>query len=268
MKFLITIFGHSGFIGTNLKNFCFENKLKIFLPKKSQFRFKKNLGHIIYCIGTGEARKKPFKAIKANYEILKEILENNKFKSLTYLSTTRVYLHNKKTSENDEIINDLSDDSILFSLIKRSAEQLCLNIKNKNIRAIRLTNTYGHHFTKQLYLLPALIRGAKKNGKIQITINKNSLKNYLHIEEAIPIILKITLKGKNRLYNLAGKKRFRFIDIAKKIQKKIKCKIILSNQNIVLNDPIININKVCKEFKFNPKRNLLKDMDKIIDYLN
>ena len=104
--------------------------------------------------------------------------------------------------------------------------------------------------------------------KIQITINKNSLKNYLHIEEAIPIILKITLKGKNRLYNLAGKKRFRFIDIAKKIQKKIKCKIILSNQNIVLNDPIININKVCKEFKFNPKRNLLKDMDKIIDYLN
>ena len=64
------------------------------------------------------------------------------------------------------------------------------------------------------------------------------------------------------------KKRFRFIDIAKKIQKKIKCKIIPSNQNIVLNDPIININKVCKEFKFNPKRNLLKDMDKIIDYLN
>tara|TARA_A100001011_G_scaffold386506_1_gene462468 strand:+ start:1686 stop:2483 length:798 start_codon:yes stop_codon:yes gene_type:complete len=265
---LITIFGHSGFIGTNLKNFCLENNIKTFLPKKKQFRFTKNLGHIIYCIGTGEAKKQPLKSAKANYEILKEILENNRFKSLTYLSTTRVYLHNKKTSENDEIINDLSDDSILFSLIKMSAEQLCLNIRNKNIRVIRLTNTYGHHFTKQLYLLPSLIRGAKKNKKIQITINKNSLKNYLHIEEAVPIILKITLKGKGRLYNLAGKKRFKFIDIAKEIQKKIKSKIIFSNQNIKLNDPKIDISKVCKEFKFNPKRNLLKDLDEIINRIN
>ena len=127
---------------------------------------------------------------------MKDILENNRFKSLTYLSTTRVYLHNKNTSENDKIIHDLSDESILFSLVKLSAEKLCLNNKNKNIRVIRLTNTYGNHFTKQLYLLPALIRGAKKDKKINITINKNSLKNYLHIEEAIPIILDIAFKGK------------------------------------------------------------------------
>lgn len=265
---MITIFGNSGFIGTNLKNFCYQKNFKIFLPKKNQFKFKKNLGHIIYCIGTGEARKRPLKAVKANYEILKDIIENNRFKSLTYLSTTRVYLHNKNTSENEKIIHDLSDNSILFSLIKLSAEQLCLNNKNKNIRVIRLTNTYGNNFTKQLYLLPALIRGAKKNKKINITINKNSLKNYLHIEEALPIILDIAFKGKNRLYNLAGTKRFRFIDIAKKIQKRIKSKIVFSNQNIILNDPKINIDRVKKEFKFHPKRNLLRDIDEIIDNLN
>ncbi len=265
---MITIFGNSGFIGTNLKNFCHKKNIKTFLPKKNQFRFKKNLGHIIYCIGTGEAKKKPIKAVRSNFEILKEIIENNKFKSLTYLSTTRVYLHNKKTSENDEIFHDLSDESILFSLIKLSAEQLCLNLKNKNIRVIRLTNTYGHYFTKQLYLLPALIRGAKKNKKINITINKNSLKNYLHIDEALPIILAVALRGKSRLYNLAGAKRFKFIDIAKAIQKKIKSKIILSNQKIILNDPIININRIRKEFKFNPKRNLLSDIDEIIDNFN
>lgn len=266
-EFLITIFGHSGFIGTNLKNYCSKNKIAIFLPKKKKFKFKKNLGHIIYCIGTGEAKKNPLKAVTSNFEILKVILENNKFKSLTYLSSTRVYLHNKKTSENDEIIHDLKDESILFSLIKLSAEQLCLSKNNKNIRVIRLTNVYGNHFTKQLYLLPALIRGAKKKGKIQITINKNSLKNYLHVEEAIPIILKISLKGKNRIYNLAGNKRFRFIDIAKSIQKKINCKIILTNQNTILNDSLINIERIRKEFKFKPKRNLLKDLDEIIDNL-
>jgi nucleoside-diphosphate-sugar epimerase len=267
-KFLITIFGHSGFIGTNLKNFCLKDKIKIFLPKKNQYKFKKNLGHIIYCIGTGEAKNDPLKAVRTNFEILKEILDNNEFKSLTYFSTTRVYLHNKNTSEEDKIINDLSDDSILFSLIKLSAEKLCLNIKKKNIRVIRLTNIYGHHFTKQLYLLPVLIRGAKKDKKIKITINKNSLKNYLHIDEAIPIILKISTIGKDRIYNLAGKKRYKFIDIATKIQKKTKCKIFLSNQKKTYNDPIINIDKIINEFKFNPKRNLLDDLDEIISNCN
>ena len=264
---MITIFGHTGFIGTNLKNYCLRNKIKVFLPQKKKFRFKKNLGHVIYCIGTGEAKKNPIKAIRANFEILKEILDNNKFKSLVYLSTTRVYLHNKKTTENDEIINDLRDESILFSLIKSSAEQYCLNNTNKNIRVIRLTNVYGDHFTKQLYFLPALIRGARINRKIQITINKNSLKNYLHIEEAIPIIFGITLKGRDRIYNLAGKKRYKFIDIAKTIQKKTKCEIALSNQNLILNDPIIDISKVRKEFNFKPKKNLLKDLGRIIDNL-
>ena len=96
---------------------------------------------------------------------------------------------------------------------------------------IRLTNTYGHYFTKQLYLLPALIRGAKKDKKINITINKNSLKNYLHIEEALPIILAVAFRGKSRLYNLAGSKRFRFIDIAKKIQKRVKSKIYFQIKN-------------------------------------
>ena len=89
----------------------------------------------------------------------------------------------------------------------------------------------------------------------------------MHVEEAIPIILKISLKGKNRIYNLAGNKRFRFIDIAKSIQKKINCKIILTNQNTILNDSLINIERIRKEFKFKPKRNLLKDLDEIIDNL-
>ena len=265
---MITIFGHSGFIGTNLKKYCLRNRIKISLPQKKKIKFKKNLGHVIYCIGTGEAKKNPIKAIRANFEILKEILENNRFKSLVYLSSTRVYLHNKKTTENDEIINDLRDESILFTLIKLSAEQLCLNNKNKNVRVVRLTNVYGDYFTKQLYLLPVLIRGAKKNGKIQISINKNSLKNYLHIEEAIPIIIRIALKCKSRIYNLAGRKRYRFIDIAKIIQKKTKCKIALSNQNLIFNDPIIDISKVSKEFNFKPKRNLLQDLSRIIDNLN
>ena len=40
--FLITIFGHSGFIGTNLKKYCLRNRIKIFLPQKKKIKFKKS----------------------------------------------------------------------------------------------------------------------------------------------------------------------------------------------------------------------------------
>ena len=45
---MFTIFGHTGFLGSNLAKYL--KKYKIFLPPKKKFIFKKNLGNIIYCI--------------------------------------------------------------------------------------------------------------------------------------------------------------------------------------------------------------------------
>ena len=73
---MFTIFGHSGFLGLNLvKNL---KKEKIFLPPRNRFIFKKNLGHIIYCIGSYDWKKDPINSFDANLCYLPLIIRNNK----------------------------------------------------------------------------------------------------------------------------------------------------------------------------------------------
>ena len=64
-----------------------------------------------------------------------------------------------------------------------------------------------------------MIRGAKKDKKINITINKNSLKNYLHIEEAIPIILELLLKEKVDFTILLEQEGLDLLILLKKFKK-------------------------------------------------
>ena len=56
---MYTIFGHTGFIGSNLVKYL--GKHKVFLPPKKKFIFKKNLGHVIYSIGSDNWKKDTFK---------------------------------------------------------------------------------------------------------------------------------------------------------------------------------------------------------------
>ena len=67
---------------------------------------------------------------------------------------------------------------------------------------------------------------------ISITINKNSKKNYLNVQDAVEVLIKIINKGKYRLYNIASDKRYSLDFISKTIQKITKCKIKYYNQNM------------------------------------
>ena len=81
-----TIFGNTGFIGNNLLSYCKKKKYKVFLHKKGKYIYKKNLGHIIYCIGTGEAKINPIKAFKANLlGVLKIIFNTAIFETKFYI---------------------------------------------------------------------------------------------------------------------------------------------------------------------------------------
>ena len=99
---------------------------------------------------------------------------------------------------------------------------------------------------------------------ISITINKNSKKNYLNVQDAVEVLIKIINKGKYRLYNIASDKRYSLDFISKTIQKITKCKIKYYNQKIRYDEPLININRVKKEFKFKPKNDFKNKLQQIV----
>ena len=53
--------------------------------------------------------------------------------------------------------------------------------------------------------------------------------------------------------------------IAKKIQNITGCKIILKNQKIYIKEPKINISKIKKEFNFKIKKNLIDDIESLVN---
>jgi nucleoside-diphosphate-sugar epimerase len=250
-----TVFGHNGFLGTNIVKYLKKKNYDIFLPPRNKIKFTRNLNNVIYCIGSDDVLRDPINAIESNLMILCKIILNNKFKSFIYISSTRLYLNSKKTNENDSIKIDTNSSNYFYNSLKAAAETFCLSQKNKNIKVVRLSNLYGLNFKDQIYLLPSLIRNSKINKKINIYINKESKKNYININDVIDIIIKITNKSKYRLYNIASDKRLAIKKIASIVKKVTDCKIAYSNQKEKVNEPIIDITRIKKEFKFKPINN-------------
>ena len=259
-----TIFGHTGFLGKNIINFLKKDKIEYFLPQKKKLKFSHNLGHIIYCIGVYNVLDDPIKSIDASLKILGKIILENKFTSFTFISSTRLYLNSKKTNENDKICINPNNKDYFFNSLRLAAENFCLSQNNKKIKVVRISNLYGNFFEKQKYFLPNLLRNSIKKKSINLIINKNSKKNYLNVVNAIEIILKIIKTGKYRLYNIASNKRYSLDFISRIIQKHTKCKIKYINQKAIYNEPIINIDRIKKEFNFQSNNNFKESLIKII----
>ena len=265
MKNSYTIFGQ-GFVGTNLVKYLKKRKHKVFLPIKGKYKFNKNLHNIIYCIGSDNWIKDPKKSYNANLGLVAKIIYNNKFSSFTLMSSTRLYLGNarNKTKESDLIHINPNIRNYYFNSLKLSAEALCLSFSHKRIRVVRMSNLFGNYFSKQIYLLPTLIRDSINNKKINILINKRSSKDFLSVEEAIDVLIKIIKKGKHRLYNVAFGKNIKLFKILNKIKKITNCKISYQNQHKLIHEPIININRIKKEFNFSPQKNLTESLEELI----
>lgn len=264
IKSKFTVFGHTGFLGSNIVRYLKERNYSVYLPARNQTKFPKNLNNVIYCIGSDNVLENSINGVNSNLFILSNIIEKNKFQSFTYISSTRVYLNNIKTHENSHIKIDVNSKHYFFNSLKVAAENLCLSKDNKNVRVVRISNLFGFNFKKQIYLLPTLIRNAIKKKKIEILINKKSKKNYLNVEDAIRITLKIIQKSKYRIYNIASDKRISLEKIAQQIKRNTNCKILYKNQRIKFDEPIININRIKKEYKFKPSSSLEKEISTLL----
>ena len=113
-------------------------------------------------------------------------------------------------------------------------------------------------------MLPTLIRNSLLKKKINILVNNKSSKDFLHVDEAIDVLLRIIKKSKHRIYNIASGKNLELYKIANEIKNITNCKIFYKNKKNFVKEPIIDIKRIRNEFNFRPKKNLLKSLDKII----
>lgn len=280
-KIKFTILGASGFIGSELKHYLYnkyakkikQNLVEIYTPTRQEIQEllfsnndnnKQNLGIVFYCIGmTADFRTKPFDTIDAHVLILKSILKNFVFDKLIYLSSTRVYLGADSTNEFSNLIANSNNFDDLYNISKLMGESLCnvinKNLKNNNIKIVRLSNVLGNDYNSNNFVF-SIIKSAINNKIIRLQTNLLSAKDYVFIDDVCDLIFKISLYGKNFIYNIASGFNLTNKDIVDLIISKINAKLDgYSDKLPIITFPNIDITKIQEEFSYNPDIQSIKN---------
>jgi len=156
-----------------------------------------------------------------------------------------------------------------YTKSKFLAEELCkFYAKNFNLNIIILRpfNIFGKTLPEG-FLISNLFKSAKNNKKITI-INKNSKRDFLHIDDFIDVILKvINIDIKFEIFNVGSGNSYSFIEIIKKIEKITAKKINIEfkdNNEIMIKDITANISKITNKIKWKPKMEFDEGLQKCL----
>ncbi len=204
-SFDFTVVGAAGFIGSHVFRNLRNQGYDCFAPDKDDASlFSRPLGHLIYCAGlSADFRTRPYDTIDAHVCFVSRILQRCDFTSLTYLSSTRVYIRSHATNESAalEVEPLVADD--LFNLSKLAGESICLQSGRQNVRVARLSNVLGEDFGSDNFVF-SLIRDAASSGEIVLRTTLDSAKDYVHIDDVCEVLTRVASAGKHTIYNVAS----------------------------------------------------------------
>lgn len=202
-----TVLGASGFIGGALVSDLREGGVSVNAPSRAGINdfseLKGSLGHIVYTIGlTSDFRVRPFDTVEAHVGLLSRVLQSCDFESLTYLSSTRVYIHSASTREDHPVIVNPNVPEDLFNLSKLAGEALCL-ASGRAVRIARVSNVYGEGDLSENFLT-SVLRDAAASGRVKIGLSPASSKDYVDLRDVVRWLTAIATRGTRRVYNVAS----------------------------------------------------------------
>jgi len=265
---ITTVIGAEGFIGRHIINVLNQNGLPYFAPKRNdQSVYLKPLGHVIYCAGvTSDFRSRPFDTVRAHVGYLSDLLEQSDFESFLYLSSTRVYFHQKEHDTCDEkeniLVNPLHSEE-LFNLTKLTGESLCNTVNKPNVRIARISNVCGDDFESNNFIY-SIIKDAVNTGEIILHSTYESEKDYISVEDVANLLLQISHRGKSKLYNVASGRNTTNKEIVEKIISSTGCRVEMSSNARTIKFPTINTSLLSKEFGYIPENS----SDMILNLVN
>ena len=140
---------------------------------------------------------------------------------------------------------------------KRTGEAIVHSASNDETNGtnIRLALAYGPGPSlDDKRVLNQFIVSALTKGTIRLLDSGQAVRRYIYIDDAIEMMTKATLWGKESVYNVGGLEPLTILDLAKKIQKLTGCELEVPDErstNPILGAPQnvgLNINRFTNEF--------------------
>jgi nucleoside-diphosphate-sugar epimerase len=161
-------------------------------------------GHLVYCIGlTADFRTRPHETIEAHVSLVSRLLQEARFRSFTYLSSTRVYQRAASGEEEADLGVRPSDPSDLYNLSKLTGEAICLSDARPEVRVARLSNVYGPGDPSDNFL-PSVLREAAKAGAVTIAAGRAAAKDYVAMDDVTLALTRMPERAVSRIINIAS----------------------------------------------------------------
>ena len=233
--------------------------------------------HLAYVNGTKFFYSKPVTildiAVKGMLNVIECCIENN-IKELYLASSSEVYQTPLKipTDENEPLkIPDIFNPRYSYGGGKILTELMGVHYGKKYFKKLiifRPHNVYGANMGNE-HVIPQFVSRFKKlkgkNFKIQGT--GNEIRSFIYIEDFLSGFKSILKKGKHlNIYNIGTKEKIKIKDLAYKLSKIFKKKIMIKKTSLTKGSAkvrIPNINKI-KRLGFRPKFNLDRGLKKTL----
>lgn len=206
----LTVLGAGGFVGRALVQTARARGLAVHAPNRHAPLPARGepMGHVIYCIGlTADFRQRPLDTVEAHVCVLRRVLAECEFSSLTYLSSTRVYAGTQDTRESAVLRVDPNQPGDLYNLSKLTGEALCLHAGRAGTRVARLSNVIGPRPDPDTFI-DQLVAEALRDGQVQIGTAPSACKDYLALDDAVSMLLALATLGEAQsgpaLWNVAS----------------------------------------------------------------
>lgn len=252
-----TVLGGAGFIGKALAEFLRGRGHTVYTPARklsSQSLCDESIGHVVYCIGlTADFRSRPWDTLDAHVGVLRHLLAEGSFSSLTYLSSTRVYLGSKMGCEDAVVQVSPEQPDQLYNLSKLMGEALCHTASrpDRPVRVVRLSNVVGGDLNSDNFIY-SLMREALSCGVINLNSSLDSAKDYIALIDVLEMLELVASKGKSRCYNLASGRQVTNRDVVQLIADLTGAEIKVSANAVQQAFPVIDISRLSNEFGFSP----------------
>jgi nucleoside-diphosphate-sugar epimerase len=184
--------------------------------------------------------------------VLSRVLARARFRSLLYLSSTRVYGGLDAGVESSALTVRPLDSSDLYNLSKLTGESLCLHSGRERVRVVRLSNVVGGDEPGSPNFLPSIIREAR-SGLVRLRTAPSSSKDYIHIGDVVQLLTAIALEGRHAIYNVASGHAITHALLLELLQRRFGCRVELDPNAPKVQFPRIDITRISDEFGFRPK---------------
>lgn len=250
-----TVLGGQGYVGSRLVDVLRAQGAEVWVPRKGDPQlWERDLGHVVYAIGlTGDFRQRPFDTMEAHVGVLSRVLQRARFESLTYLSSTRLYMGSARTDEDAPLSVKPTDPSHLYNLSKLAGEALCHASGRDGVRVARLSNVVGPGMDPASGNLVANLMVEAKSGHIVLRSRPDSEKDYVHIHDVTEWLVLVCQYGQHRVYNLASGRSLNHREWAEWCAKKFGCTWSVIEGAPLQSFQPIDIQRLRSEFQVRPR---------------